>query len=97
MEVGLSRDRLVDRENGGGDETQSQDAMKSKHWRDYAQLFRSLFYADLARYMDRRTGFDIVRFDAEIAKSTSAESLEEALERKWGISSVHLIEDLITL
>ncbi len=62
---------------------------------DDPNLFASVFGCSLRPYWDMMAGFDVIRFDVEIAKPRDGESCAMAVRRQYGQEAVDLIRSLI--
>jgi len=70
-------------------------AKNAKLRRDSREAFMGFFQRPLEKYMDNLTGFDVVKFDEEIAKPNEGESTAAAVERQWGDEALALCRTLI--
>jgi hypothetical protein len=61
----------------------------------HAAEFRRIFGIQLKPYFNPITGFDIVKFDADVVKSTNDESVYDAVRRCFGQAGADLCEKLL--
>lgn len=67
-------------------------------WRNrcsYHRVFRRTFGRNIRDFLDPVTGFDVIKFDDEIAKAPDGESTEDAVKRQWGEDAVVLIRSIL--
>lgn len=62
-----------------------------------AEQFQQTFGVNLKKFMHSVTGFDICKFNDDIAKPPKRKTLAQAIEAKHGAEAVTLIEALIQL
>lgn len=63
--------------------------------RKYADEFKRTFGRSIGPYMDKLTGFDVIKFDDEIVKPPDGKSTADAIRETYGEAAVTLIRNLI--
>jgi hypothetical protein len=61
---------------------------------NHAHEFQRIFGVSLTSYLNKITGFDIIKFD-EFVRPKKNESTADALRRRWGQEAVNLVRALI--
>lgn len=63
----------------------------------YGMIFQRTFGARLGNYMHPLFGFDVIKFDEQIARAKNGESTKDVIEREYGKEAVELILKLIRI
>lgn len=63
--------------------------------RQYADQFKRTFGRSIGPYMDKFTGFDVLKFDDEVIQPPDGKSTEEVVRERYGEDAVTLIRNLI--
>lgn len=80
-----------------------ENDLRATFWRNlqilksYSKEFRAVFGVDLSQYWENNlTGFDLIAFeDRFLGTADSEESIEEAIQERYGNSGVSLIQRLL--
>ena len=61
----------------------------------YSSRFQRTFGRQLSGFFDLLTGFDVIKFDDEIAQPPDGVSTREVVQERWGDEGVNIILGLI--
>lgn len=67
------------------------------HPQSLASRFQDAFKIDVRKYLNPMLGFDVIRFDDEVAMPSDEESMADAIARRFGTEAVEVVRAIISV